>query len=280
MKHPPSHPSTPPGINTPDIDPAVAGPSPSPPGIDSSVAGASPSPPGIDPAVAGPLPSPLDIDPAVAGASPSPPDISTPDIDPAVAGALLGGLSAPLAAVSTRYGDTVNAQIAVAIAPASIVPHRPRLIVQLYHTNYTCHLVAAAGVMAVNFLNYDQLPLVWQLGMHSGRHGNKLAGIPYQTGVTGSPLLAGCFGYLDCRVVNAMDGGDMTAFLVEALAAETASAGSRRMTWREARPRLPQRWAAEWERKIAAEMALSQEQMGQINPAPWQPMPPPQRQPA
>ena len=243
MKHPPSHPPTPPGI--------VA--------------------PGIDPAVAGPLPSPPSIDLAVAGPSPSPLGISVPDIDPAIAGALLGGLSAPLAAVSTRYGATVNAQIAVAIAPASIVPHRPRLIVQLYHTNYTCHLVAAAGVMAVNFLNYDQLPLVWQLGMHSGRHGNKLAGIPYQTGVTGSPLLAGCFGYLDCRVVNAMDGGDLTAFLVEALAAETAAAGGQRMTWREARPRLPQRWAAEWERKIAAEMALSQEQMAQINPAPWRP---------
>ena len=256
MKHPPSHPPTPPGINTPGIDPAVAGPSPSPPDINTP-----------------------NIDLAVAGAPPSLLDIATPDIDPAIAGALLGGLSAPLAAVSTRYGATVNAQIAVAIAPASIVPHRPRLIVQLYHTNYTCHLVAAAGVMAVNFLNRDQLPLIWQLGMHSGRHGNKLAGIPYQTGVTGSPLLAGCFGYLDCRVVNAMDGGDMTAFLVEVLAAETAAAGGRRMTWREARPRLPQRWAAEWERKIAAEIALSQEQMGQINPAPWQPMPPPQRQP-
>ena len=235
MKHPPSHPTTPPGINTPDTEPAVA------------------------------------------GASPSPPGINTPGIDPAVAGALLGGLSAPLAAVSTRYGDTVNAQIAVAIAPASIVPRRPRLIVQLYHTNYTCHLVAAAGVMAVNFLNRDQLPLIWQLGMHSGRHGNKLAGIPYQTGVTGSPLLDGCFGYLDCRVVNAMDGGDLTVFLVEALAAETGAAGGQRMTWREARPRLPQRWAAEWEHKIAAEIILSQEQMGHIAPAPWQPMPPPQR---
>ena len=266
MKHPPSHPTTSPGINTPGIDPAVAG--------------APPVPPGIDPGVAGALPVSPDIDPAVAGASPSPLGISVPDIDPAIAGALLGGLSAPLAAVSTRYGATVNAQIAVAIAPASIVPHRPRLIVQLYHTNYTCQLVAAAGVMAVNFLNYDQLPLVWQLGMHSGRHGNKLAGIPYQTGVTGSPLLAGCFGYLDCRVVNAMDGGDLTAFLVEALAAETAAAGGRRMTWREARPRLPQRWAAEWERKIAAEIALSQEQMGQINPAPWRPPPPARARPS
>lgn len=191
----------------------------------------------------------------------------SPDINPSDAVPLLGGLSAPLAAISVRSGDTVNAQIAVAITSATIVLHRPRLIVQIYRTNYTHDLIARSGVLAVNFLNHDQLPLIWQLGMRSGRDGDKLAGIPYTTGVTGCPLLEGSFGYLDCRVVNAMDGGDMTAFLVEALAARTH--GGQRMTWREARPRLPQRWADAWERKIAVEMALSQDTMDRINPAAW-----------
>ena len=64
-----------------------------------------------------------------------------------------------------------------------------------------------------------------------------------------------------------MDGGDMTAFLVEALLAETI--GGERMTWRDARPRLPQRWAEEWDRKIAGEMEVSLANMGQIDPAAW-----------
>ena len=191
-----------------------------------------------------------------------PPDINPPDV-----AALLGGLSAPLAAIATRSGDVVNAQIAVAITAASIVLHRPRLIVQIYHTNYTHDLIAASGVMAVNFLNHDQLPLIWQLGMRSGRHCDKLAGIPYTAGATGSPLLAGSFGYLDCRVVNAMDGGDLTAFLVEALAGQTN--GGARLAWRDARPRLPQRWADEWDRKIAGELDVSLDNMGHINPAAW-----------
>ena len=139
---------------------------------------------------------------------------------------MLSGLSAPLAAVSTRCGDTANAQIAVAITSASIVLHRPRIIVQLYHTNYTCELVAASGVLAVNFLAPEQLPLIWQLGMRSGRDGDKLADIPLAdtsgaSELTGSPILAGCFGYLDCRVVNAMDGGDMTAFLADVVSGAT-----------------------------------------------------------
>lgn len=192
---------------------------------------------------------------------------STPDLDPAYLGPLMGGLSAPLAAISTRSGDISNAQIAVAITAASIVPQRPRLIVQIYHTNFTHGLIAASGVLAINFLESSQLPLIWQLGMHSGRDGDKLEGVSYTTGATGSPLLEGCFGFLDCRVVNAMDGGDMTAFLVEAVAARTN--GGERMTWREARPRLPQRWADEWDRKIAREIDVSLGAMDTIDPAAW-----------
>ena len=188
---------------------------------------------------------------------------SAPDLDPADVGPLLGGLSAPLAAISTRAGDVSNAQVAVAITAASIVPQRPRLIVQIYHTNYTHGLIASAGVLAINFLETSQLPLIWELGMRSGRDGDKLEGVSYTTGATGSPLLEGCYGFLDCRVVNAMDGGDMTAFLVEAVAARTND--GERMTWREARPRLPRRWADEWDRKIAGEIDVSLSTMDRID---------------
>ena len=192
---------------------------------------------------------------------------AAPDLDPAAVGPLLGGLSAPLAAISTRAGDVSNAQIAVAITAASIVPQRPRLIVQIYHTNFTHGLIASSGILAVNFLETSQLPLIWQLGMHSGRDGDKLGGLGYTTGATGSPLLEGCYGFLDCRVVNAMDGGDMTAFLVEAVAARTN--GGERMTWREARPRLPRRWVDEWDRKIAGEIDVSLNTMGAVDSAAW-----------
>ena len=182
-------------------------------------------------------------------------------------GPLLGGLSAPLAAISTRSGDRSNAQIAVAITAASIVPQRPRLIVQIYHTNFTHGLIASSGVLAINFLEREQLPLIWQLGMRSGRDGDKLENVSHATGPTGSPLLEGCYGYLDCRVVNAMDGGDMTAFLVEAVAGRTN--GGERMAWRDARPRLPRRWADEWDRKIAGEIDVSLGTMSGIDPGAW-----------
>lgn len=186
-----------------------------------------------------------------------------PDIEPSDCGPMLVGLTAPLAAVSTRSGDSVNAQIAVAITSASIVLHRPRLIVQIYRTNLTHDLVAESGVLAVNFLSSGQLPLIWELGMRSGRDVDKFQDVPYSTGATGSPLIDGSFGFLDCRVINAMDGGDMTAFLIEVMAARTN--GGDRLTWRDARPRLPQHWADEWDRKIAGEMEISLRTMNDIN---------------
>ena len=190
-----------------------------------------------------------------------------PDIDPANVAPMLGQLSVPLAAISVRCGDVVNAQIAVTVTSASIVLRRPRVIVQIYHTNYTHELIAASGVLAVNFLEEHQLSLIWELGMRSGRDHDKLARVPYQQGSTGSPLLEGCYGYLDCRVVNAMDGGDMTAFLAEVVAAETF--GGTPMRWREARPRLPKQWSDEWDRKIAGEMAASVESMHKLDPSAW-----------
>lgn len=180
---------------------------------------------------------------------------------------MLAGLTAPLAAVSSRSADSVNAQIAVAITSASIVLHRPRLIVQIYHTNHTHGLISASGVLAVNFLETGQLPLIWELGMRSGRDVDKLKEVPHVSGATGSPLIDGCFGFMDCRVVNAMDGGDMTAFLVEVMDAEAR--GGERMTWRDARPRIPQQWADEWDRKIAGEMDVSLGAMGDVDPAAW-----------
>ena len=190
-----------------------------------------------------------------------------PDIAPEDCGPLLAGLTSPLAAVSTRSGDVINAQIAVAITSASIVLHRPRLIVQIYRTNYTHDLIASSGILAVNFLESNQLPLIWELGMRSGRGVEKFQDVPYTLGATGSPIIDGSFGFLDCRVINAMDGGDMTAFLVEVVAAQTFV--GERMTWRDARPRLPQRWADEWDRKIAGEIDISLDTMARIDAGRW-----------
>ena len=124
-------------------------------------------------------------------------------------------LWSPISAVTTSWHGKDNAQIAVAIGGASIVADMPRVVVQLYKTNFTHDQVFGSRAFALCFMRKDQVEVVRQLGYVSGRDRDKLSAIPCETKATGSPVLTDCLGYFDCRVINAMDGGDMTVFLAD-----------------------------------------------------------------
>ena len=183
---------------------------------------------------------------------------------------LMGNLWSPLAAVTSQWQDKANAQIAVAIAAASIVPSMPRVVVQIYKTNYSHDLIHHSGAFALNFLRKGQLHLIKDFGLVSGRDRNKLASVAYETGESGSPVLKDCWGYLDCRVVNAMDGGDMTCFLAEVLEGDTIAQGQP-LCWRDARREIPAEWNEAWDRKIKGEIELSIKRLLKIDYTAWKP---------
>jgi flavin reductase (DIM6/NTAB) family NADH-FMN oxidoreductase RutF len=183
---------------------------------------------------------------------------------------MMGRLWSPLAAVTSHWQGRDNVQMAVAITAASIVPDRPRVIIQLYKTNLSHEMVLSSGAFALNFLREDQLALVGDFGLVSGRDQDKLDGVDQTVGTSGSPLLTDCFGYMDCRVINAMDGGDMTCFLADVLDGKTLSEGEL-LWWRDARRKLPPEWLERWEQKQSSEIATSRNTMDQINHSPWQP---------
>ena len=178
-------------------------------------------------------------------------------------------LWSPLTAVTCSWRGKTNAQIAVAIGGASVVPTIPRVLVQIYKRNYSHDLIYNSKVFALNFLREDQPHFIKDFGLLSGRDIDKLAQVPWDLGVTGSPILKECWGYFDCSIVNAMDGGDMTCFLAEVVAGETFS-DAKPLWWREARQLLPLDWMEEWDRKIQEEIAYSTTRMKEIAYRPWQ----------
>jgi flavin reductase (DIM6/NTAB) family NADH-FMN oxidoreductase RutF len=183
---------------------------------------------------------------------------------------ILGLLWSPIAAVSSHWEGQDNAQICVSIGGASIVPERPRVLVQIYKTNHSHEMITKSGAFALNFPRAGQLDWIPAFGMRSGREEEKLSGVEHSAGRTGSPLIADCWGWLDCVVVNAMDGGDMTCFLVEVLEGNIVS-DEGPLWWRDARRRLPAEWMEEWDRKITAEIEVSTERMDQIDYSAWTP---------
>ena len=183
---------------------------------------------------------------------------------------MMSHLWSSLAAVTSHWHGKRNAQIAVAIGAASIVPGMPRVAVQIYKRNLSHSLISHSGAFALNFLAKDQLHLIQAFGLVSGRDADKLAGFDHLLGPSGSPLLPDCWGYLDCRVVNAMDGGDMTCFLGEVLEGDTLTEGGP-LWWRDARRELPAQVMQEWDRKIAGEIEFSTPRMKDSDYSPWKP---------
>jgi len=177
----------------------------------------------------------------------------------------MGSLWSPIVAVTSRWQDRDNVQICVSIIAASIVPEKPRVLVQIYKTNHSHGMVLNSGALALNFPCPDQLPWITDFGLVSGRDHDKLAQVDTEVGQSGSPLIIDCWGYLGCRVINAMDGGDMTCFLAEVIDGKTMS-GGQPLWWRDAKRKMSVDWLERWEEKQSSEIAISRVTMDKIGP--------------
>jgi flavin reductase (DIM6/NTAB) family NADH-FMN oxidoreductase RutF len=136
-------------------------------------------------------------------------------MDVTAASTLFAWLDRELWLVTARAGDWRGGLIATFVNQASIVGDLPRMLVGLARQHYTWELVEASDAFALHLLGEQQLDWVWRFGLSSGRDGDKFAGLTVREGATGSPLLDGAVGWLDCRVEARMDTGDRTVYLAE-----------------------------------------------------------------
>ncbi len=168
---------------------------------------------------------------------------------------LLSHFWSPLTAVGSHGPNGPNAQICVSVFGASIVPERPRLLVNLSKTNYTTELVQASGTLAITLLGERQADLLGPLGLRSGRDGAKLDGMSAGLTRDGDPWFAGGVGRIECAVIEAYDLGDAMAFLCAVRAQERLTSDAP-LTWAAARAvvgdEFLRRWAEKSEREQRA----------------------------
>ena len=173
---------------------------------------------------------------------------------------ILSEFWAPVCAVGSHGTGGPNAQICVSVLGASVVPDRPRLLVSLWKSNYTHELVSATGTMSVTVLSERQASFVPLLGMLSGRDGDKLGGTGFEVDTRGNPYFPGGAGTMACEVLDLLDMGDATAFLVAVRERTRDGALTPLSRWRMNEilgPEFQQAWAA-----IAGERApVYREQM-------------------
>lgn len=130
--------------------------------------------------------------------------------------ATVGTFATGVTVVTTRgeehaYGMTANAFSSVSLDPPLV------LVCVMAHSEGSMH-IEQNRCFAVNILHADQEPLSRYFASRDRpRGGDAFREIPHLIAASGSPILEGAIGYLDCRVHAKHDAGDHQIFIGEVL---------------------------------------------------------------
>ena len=129
---------------------------------------------------------------------------------------VLGHFATGVTVVTTRqrsgapWGFTVNSFTSVSLSP-------PLILLCVDHGIESFRVMAEAEHFAVNFLAEDQEDVARRFATKSADRFRNLA---YSEGGHGSPLLAGCLGFVECRKIASHPHGDHTIIIGQVLEAE------------------------------------------------------------
>jgi flavin reductase (DIM6/NTAB) family NADH-FMN oxidoreductase RutF len=120
--------------------------------------------------------------------------------------ALFRRITAGVYVVGVAHGGQRNAFTAAWLIQASFDPLLLALSINPAHASYA--LLKAGGGFTVNVLQEDDLEVARHFGTHSGREGDKLAGMVWRPGRSGAPILARALAYFECEVTGSLPAGD------------------------------------------------------------------------
>ncbi|MGH7884904.1 MAG: flavin reductase family protein [Thermodesulfobacteriota bacterium] len=172
--------------------------------------------------------------------------------------------NSPVVIVTSALKGKINGQVAVTVVTSSIVPNKPRLMVGIWKGNYTHGFIIKNKTFNLHLLKKEQIELVKNFGFYSGRDKNKFMGIDYFNGVNGCPVIHNVHSYAECKVINAMDGGDMTVFLVDVTFGDVFR-GDYWMTLYDFYNTAPPDWIEEYNKKLQKSINYSISIIDNIN---------------
>ena len=113
--------------------------------------------------------------------------------------------------LTTHYDDKFNGMIASWV---SLVSYDPPLVMVAVHPNrYSHHLIEQGGAFALHALSKTQPDFLSRF--KGSDPADKFAGIAWERGKTGCPIIKECVAYLDCRVKTIIKPGNHSIFIGE-----------------------------------------------------------------
>jgi flavin reductase (DIM6/NTAB) family NADH-FMN oxidoreductase RutF len=117
-----------------------------------------------------------------------------------------------------RHGMTVNSFTSISLTP-------PLIIISLQKNTRTHELVMKSQAFGLTILAAEQVNVSDLFAGRMPDVQDRLAAVPTETLVTGSPLIVGGLSWLDCRILQTYDAGLSTLFISEVVAARGTGVG-------------------------------------------------------
>lgn len=129
----------------------------------------------------------------------------------------VGGFATGVNVITTQGGGHAYGMTANAFSSVSLDP--PLILICIGTSAAGSEMVRRNGAFAVNILSAEQEPLSRHFASKDRPRGlDAFRAVPHSREVTGSPILKGAAGYLDCAVEAEHEAGDHLIFIGEVLA--------------------------------------------------------------
>jgi flavin reductase (DIM6/NTAB) family NADH-FMN oxidoreductase RutF len=106
------------------------------------------------------------------------------------------------------FGLTVSAFTSVSLEP-------PLVLICIRNESSATDLFRKSMKYCVNILAEDQRPIAEKFSLAG--EGGRFQNLDYEIGKGGSPVIRGSIGFIDCKIIDIVKGGDHTLFIGEAI---------------------------------------------------------------
>ncbi len=129
---------------------------------------------------------------------------------------IMGRFATGVTVITTGRDGNFSGLTANAVASLSLTP--PLVLVAVERKSHSHAFLLQSRIFAMNILAAEQQHLSQRFATPGPK---EFSDLDFITDVTGAPILAGTLGYVDCRVVDILSGGDHDIFVGEIVAGES-----------------------------------------------------------
>jgi flavin reductase (DIM6/NTAB) family NADH-FMN oxidoreductase RutF len=137
-------------------------------------------------------------------------------VDPLEFRSVIGRFATGVTIITTAAGEEMQGMTANAVSSLSLDP--TMILICVEKSTHTHGVLERGGVFAVNILADDQEDVSRLFATRAEPEINSLRGLRFNIGVSGAPVLEDCLAFLECNVVQVLEGGDHSIFIGEVVA--------------------------------------------------------------